>query len=93
MLKKEDAAHVARLARLKLSDEELTECSQVLTTVLSHFEQIASVNTEGVEPLMTPSEIAMRLRPDIVEESVDSDRFLENTTERSGRLFRVPPVV
>lgn len=93
MLDKETAVKVARLARLKLEDWELENYSKVLTAVLEHFDQIAEIPTDGVEPLVTPTEMMMSVREDSVEKTVDSDRIIENAPEKSGRLFRVPPVV
>jgi aspartyl-tRNA(Asn)/glutamyl-tRNA(Gln) amidotransferase subunit C len=86
-------AHVAKLARLKLSEKEQGELSQVLSHVLAHFEQIAKVNTDGVLPLLTPTDMSQGLRADVAEKLIDSDKLLENAPDKSGRLFKVPPVV
>lgn len=83
---------VSQLARLKLTDTELTSIQNQLSAVLENFEQIAQVNTEGVRPLVTPTEISQRLRPDVVE-AFDSEKILDNAPEKAGRLFKVPPVV
>jgi len=93
MLDKETALKVARLARLKLEDWELENYCKVLTAVLEHFDQIAEIPIDGVEPLVTPTEMVMSIREDTVEKTVDSERIIENAPEKSGRLFRVPPVV
>src|SRR4051812_17263745 len=85
--------HVSKLARLKLTETELTELSQVLSNVLDHFEQIAKVDTSGVLPLLTPTDMTVALREDAVEKTIDSDTLLMNAPDKSGRLFKVPPVV
>ena len=89
----ETVAHVAKLARLKLSPQEQGELSAVLSNVLAHFEQIAKVDTRGVLPLLTPTDMVPSLREDFSEKSIDSDKLLENAPDKSGRLFKVPPVV
>ena len=93
MLTKETVEKVSTLARLKLTEAEIAAFSLQLSAVLENFEKIAQVNTKDVRPLLTPSEITMTLRPDVVEKSVDSEKLLANAPEKSGRLFRVPPVV
>ena len=83
---------VSHLARLRLSNDELVSIQNQLSAVIENFEQIAHVNTEGVRPLFTPTDIVQALRADVVE-SFDSEKLLQNAPEVSGRLFKVPPVV
>ncbi len=83
---------VSQLSRLKLSADELSAIQAQLSAVLENFEEIANVDTEGVRPLLSPSEIVQTLREDVVE-SFESEKLLENAPEKSGRLFKVPPVV
>lgn len=93
MLTKETVEKVSVLARLKLSDGEIVEYGKVLSAVLENFEQIAKVDTSGVRPLVTPTDMSVSMRADVVEQVVGSDKLLENAPEKSGRLFKVPPVV
>lgn len=93
MLDKDTVKKVSVLARLRLNEGEVEECSKVLSAVLESFEQIAQVDTHGVEPLVTPTDMAHTIRPDIAEQVVTSDKLLENAAAKSGRLFKVPPVV
>ena len=83
---------VAHLSRLKLTDSELAAIQTQLSLVLENFDQISQVNTDGVPPLLTPTEIVQVLRPD-TPEVFDSEKILANAPEKSGRLFKVPPVV
>jgi aspartyl-tRNA(Asn)/glutamyl-tRNA(Gln) amidotransferase subunit C len=87
-----DVQKVSHLSRLRLSSEEMTAIQSQLSLVLENFEQIAQVNTEGVHPLFTPTDIVQALRVDVVE-PFQSEKLLENAPEKSGRLFKVPPVV
>jgi aspartyl-tRNA(Asn)/glutamyl-tRNA(Gln) amidotransferase subunit C len=87
-----DVQKVSHLSRLKLTHEEMTVIQSQLSAVLENFEQIAQVKTEGVRPLVTPTDIDQAMRSDVVE-PFDSEKLLENAPEKSGRLFKVPPVV
>lgn len=92
MLTRETVEKVSRLARLQLTEKELEAFSAQLSAVLENFEQIANVDTKGVIPLVTPTDISVHLRPDAAE-SGDGEAMLSNAPEKSGRLFKVPPVV
>jgi aspartyl-tRNA(Asn)/glutamyl-tRNA(Gln) amidotransferase subunit C len=93
MLTKETVEKVSTLARLKLTEAEIAAFSLQLSAVLENFEQIAQVDTKDIRPLLTPTDMSMTLRPDIAEKVVESEKLLSNAPEKSGRLFRVPPVV
>jgi aspartyl-tRNA(Asn)/glutamyl-tRNA(Gln) amidotransferase subunit C len=93
MLNKDTVKKVSILARLKLTDAEVEDYARVLSAVLENFEQIAKVDTHGVKALVTPTDMVPTLRADVVERLVASDKLLANAPEKSGRLFKVPPVV
>lgn len=93
MLSIEAVKKVAHLARLTLKQEELEQLAKQLSTVLDHFESLSKVNTEGVEPLVTPTDMTSVWRADEVEPGFGQDVALENAPEVIGHLFKVPPVV
>ena len=93
MISRDDLKKVASLARLHLSDRELDVYPQQFAAILSYFEQIAKVDTNGVEPLVTPTDIEQTLRKDEIETWSGAEAALANAPERSGNLFKVPPVV
>lgn len=84
---------VASLARLKISDEEATAIAGQLSAVLENFKQLAVVDTTGIEPLVTPTDLSIRLREDEAVAEKDVEAFVANAPARSGNLFKVPPVV
>lgn len=84
---------VAYLARVKLSEAEANELTQQLGSALKHFEQISKIKTDGVEPLVTPSEITSHWRADVVQKELSADEIVANAPSRQGNLFSVPPVV
>jgi aspartyl-tRNA(Asn)/glutamyl-tRNA(Gln) amidotransferase subunit C len=92
-LTKDVVEKVSKLARLQLTEAELTEFTLQLSAVLENFEQISQVDTKGVQPLLTPTDMSMHLREDVAVEQGSSERFLDNAPEKQGRLFKVPPVV
>ena len=93
MIGENELKKVARLARLELTEEEMKVYPQQLSAILGYFEQISKVDTKGVEPLITPSEIVQILRPDEAQVWDHMEEALANAPERSGNLFKVPPVV
>lgn len=93
MIDKKTIENVAKLARLKITEPEAEEFSQQLTKALEHFAKISQINTDGVEPLITPTEIEIYWREDVVEQNFSADEMTANAPEKSGHLFKVPPVV
>lgn len=92
-MSREATAKVAKLARLSLSENEEGELSKVLSAVLENFIQISTIDTEGVEAMITPIEIKQRLREDESLPSPTREELLDCAADKSGRLFKVPPVV
>jgi aspartyl-tRNA(Asn)/glutamyl-tRNA(Gln) amidotransferase subunit C len=93
MIDKKVIEHIALLARLEVSDKQAQEYSEQLSKVLKFFEQIEKVDTTGVEPLITPTEIEAFWREDIVVKDLSAEEITANAPDKIGNLFRVPPVV
>lgn len=88
-----DVNKIAHLARLRINDSEVGEYQKQMSDILQYFEEIASVDTAGVEPMVTPSEIELIFREDKKEKCQSAEEALQNAPERMGNLFKVPPVV
>lgn len=88
-----DIDKIAFLARLKLGDDEKQKIADKLALVLSHFEKISEVDTQGVEPLVTPIEIEQVLRVDQAVMELTPEEILKNAPAKQGNLFKVPPVI
>jgi aspartyl-tRNA(Asn)/glutamyl-tRNA(Gln) amidotransferase subunit C len=84
---------VAQLSRLELSNAEIEAFAGQLSAVLENFVQLQAVDTKGIEPLVTPTDLSVRLREDVAVKVADAEPFLANAPARSGNLFKVPPVV
>lgn len=92
-LTRDDAAYVARLARLALTDEELDTYAGQLATVLEHAAAVAALDTDGVEPTSHPLPLRNVLRPDEVRPSLDRDEVLAQAPAAEDRRFRVPRIL
>ncbi|NUN04296.1 MAG: Asp-tRNA(Asn)/Glu-tRNA(Gln) amidotransferase subunit GatC [Bdellovibrio sp.] len=93
MIDKKAIEHIAKLARLSITEEEAHEYSAQLGKALSHFELIAKINTDGIEPLVTPTEIESFWREDVVKQEFTAEEMTANAPAKAGNLFKVPPVV
>jgi aspartyl-tRNA(Asn)/glutamyl-tRNA(Gln) amidotransferase subunit C len=93
MISEDEVARVAHLARLSISPEEAKQLAAQLSQVLGHFEHVSKVKTEGVEPLVTPTDIEVSWREDEVKSSTTVADAIANAPEAVGNLFKVPPVV
>lgn len=85
--------HIARLARLRLTDAEVRLFAGQLTQILEYFQQIDGVDTAGVEPLAHPLPLTNVLRQDEPRPSFDADTALANAPQREQDFFRVPRVL
>jgi len=88
-----DVKKVAELARLKISDTEEQDYKNQLTAILKHFELLEAVNTDGIEPMVTPSDIELSYRADESVNWEGSEKAIDQAPDKAGRLFKVPPVV
>jgi aspartyl-tRNA(Asn)/glutamyl-tRNA(Gln) amidotransferase subunit C len=92
-LERKDVEHVARLARLELSEEELALYTRQLGDILRYVEQLNEVDVSGVEPLAHGAHGANVFRADEVRPSIEREKALEAAPDSDGRHFRVPKVV
>ena len=93
MISEQEVARVAHLSRLSLTQEEIQKLASQLSGVLAAFEKVAKVPTEGVEPLVTPTEMQEHWREDHIEKWENAAGALKGAPETVGNLFKVPPVV
>ena len=89
----EQVRHIAALARIAMSDEELERLVPELNNILDWVEQLGEVNTDGVEPLATVIDQKLRLRDDIVTDGNIRDDVLANAPEPQHGFFGVPKVI
>lgn len=89
----DDVKHVARLARLSLSDDELEAFETDLNSILSCVARLQELNTEGVEPTSRVICQTNVMREDRVEPSLSVEEALSNAPDRLDDYFRVPRIL
>ena len=90
MIEREQVVHVARLARLELSEEELERMAGELSGILEHVDRISALDLEGIEPTTHVVGLENVLRPDEPEASLPRERALESAPDAADGAFRVP---
>ncbi|MBA2770710.1 MAG: Asp-tRNA(Asn)/Glu-tRNA(Gln) amidotransferase subunit GatC [Sphingomonas sp.] len=85
--------HIARLARIQMSDEEIEALVPELNNILGWIEQLAEVNTDGIEPLTAVIDNKLRLRDDVVSDGNCRDEVLANAPGAEHGFFAVPKVI
>ena len=92
-ISREDVVHVARLARLDLTEEELDRFTGQLAAVLEHAAGVAALDTAGVPPTAHPLPLANVLRDDVPRPSLDRDEVLAQAPAAEDGRFRVPRIL
>ena len=88
-----DVRHVAKLARLELTDEQVHHFTDQLGAVLGYIDQLREVEIDGVEPLAHPLDLVNVLREDVAAPGSDRDVMLQNAPDRQDAFFKVPKVL
>jgi len=84
---------IARLARIKITDEEAQELLKELSGILDWVEQLSEVDTSGVEPMTRVVPISLKMREDAVTDGDIADDVLRNAPMSEDHFFVVPKVV
>jgi aspartyl-tRNA(Asn)/glutamyl-tRNA(Gln) amidotransferase subunit C len=90
MIDREQVLHVARLARLRLAEDEIDRMARELSSVLGHIEKISELDLDEVEPTSHVIAIENVLRADEPRPSWPRERVLAEAPDPSGGGFRVP---
>ena len=85
--------HIAKLARIGMSDAEIEALVPELNNILGWVEQLGEVNTDGVEPLTAVIDQKLRLREDVVDDGDIREDVLANAPEAQHGFFAVPKVI
>ena len=92
-LDKDQVQHIAKLARLRLADEEFGETVEKLSRIVAFVDQLSQAATTDVVPMAHPLDAAQRLRPDEVSEPNERDHVQQNAPATEGGLYLVPKVI
>jgi aspartyl-tRNA(Asn)/glutamyl-tRNA(Gln) amidotransferase subunit C len=90
---RETVLHVARLARLDLSEDEVERMKQDLSRILEHVEELSALDTSGVPETAHVAVESAPLRPDLRKPSLPNELALQNAPRSSGGAFAVPAFV
>jgi aspartyl-tRNA(Asn)/glutamyl-tRNA(Gln) amidotransferase subunit C len=92
-LSRADVEHVAHLARLGLSDAELTRLEGQLNHILDQYAKLAELDTDHIPPTAQTIELENILREDLARPSLPAATVLANAPERDGEFFVVPAIL
>ena len=92
-LTSEDIKKIAHLARLNLSEEDITAYTGQLSGILSFVEQMKQIDTSHIEALAHPLDLAQRLRPDVVTEPDLREKYQHLAPQIEAGLYLVPKVI
>ena len=92
-LSRKDVEHVAHLARLGLTDDELARLEGQLNHIVDQYAALAELDTEHIAPTAQTIELENILRDDVTKPSLDREEILGLAPQRSGDYFVVPPIL
>ena len=90
---KQEVEHVAKLARLELSDREKEKLTDQLSNILTYVEKLNELDTKGVEPTSHVLDISNVMRNDEPGESLTQERALANAPEKAAGHYKVPKII
>ncbi len=89
----QEVGHIARLARLHLTEEEMERFSHQLSSILSYMEKLNELDTYTIEPTSHVIPVKNIFREDKVMPSLEPEEALRNAPDRSENFFRVPRII
>jgi len=90
---KQEVEHVAKLARLELSEQEKERLTDQLSNILTYVEKLNELDTSGVEPTSHVLDINNVMRDDVPRESLPQERALANAPEKAAGHYKVPKII
>ncbi|HOB21943.1 MAG: Asp-tRNA(Asn)/Glu-tRNA(Gln) amidotransferase subunit GatC [Firmicutes bacterium] len=92
-INREVVEHVAKLAKLAISEEEAEQFTNEIAGILAYAEKLNALDTTGVDPLISPVPMQAVLRDDIVEENLSQQEALAAAPEVQDGMFKVPRII
>ncbi len=93
MVNRLEVEHVAKLARLKLSNEEIDIYTKQLSNILDYVHKLEEIDTENVQPTSHVVPLSNVFREDQVKESLDREDALSNAPKKEGSYFKTPKIL
>ena len=92
MITVDTVRHVAKLARLQLSEQEERLYTEQMGKIIEYFDELAAVDTAGIEPMSHALPVSNVMREDEVETSLPCELLLKNAPSTEDEFFRVPRI-
>lgn len=92
-ISKQEVEHVAKLARLELSEQEKEMLTGQLSNILTYVEKLNELDTKDVEPTAHVLDVRNVMRDDAAALSLDQDRALANAPEKAAGHYKVPKII
>lgn len=92
MITVKDVQHVAKLARLSLTEDECVRFTEQLDRIIGYFDELSLVDTTGVEPMSHPIPVGNVLREDVVKQALSRETLMTNAPVKEGAFFKVPRI-
>lgn len=94
-INEEQVKHVAALAKLEFSDQELPEFTKKLDNIMDLFAQLQKVDVDGVEPMVSPTDLVNVMRDDKAEHASARQirKMLDNAPDAAAGLIKVPAII
>ena len=92
MITKDTVEHIAKLARLRLSEEEKATYTKQMAKILEYFDELALIDTTGVEPMSHALPVLNVMREDEVKTPPGAEVLLETAPAKEDSFFRVPKI-
>jgi aspartyl-tRNA(Asn)/glutamyl-tRNA(Gln) amidotransferase subunit C len=92
-ISKKEVEHVASLARLSLTDEELNRMTGQLDNILSYVDKLEELDTTNVVPTTHVFSLSNAFREDVIKESLSQEEAVKNGPQQDGEMFQVPRII
>lgn len=92
-INREDVKYIARLARLKLKEQEIDYFAGQLSNIIDYISQLNEIDTQGVEPTSHALSVQNVFRNDVVKPSLKIEDVLKNAPSKEESFFKVPRII
>ncbi|HTW89374.1 MAG TPA: Asp-tRNA(Asn)/Glu-tRNA(Gln) amidotransferase subunit GatC [Candidatus Binataceae bacterium] len=92
-ISREQVIHVSELARIELTDSELSQLETDLSNILGYIDKLNQLDTAAVEPTLQVGDPGTLWREDAVTNHPEPEAMLQNAPAREGRFFKVPKII
>ncbi|ART21442.1 TPA: Asp-tRNA(Asn)/Glu-tRNA(Gln) amidotransferase subunit GatC [Corynebacterium striatum] len=92
-ISREEVAHLAKLSRLALSDEELEQFATQIDKIVDSVSAVGKVDAEGVEPMSHPHSVVAPMREDVIVRTLTAEQALDQAPAAEDERFVVPQIL